>query len=108
MANGLHEKNLAQSETLCTWRSSLRGNWEISSMPGLVCRAGSGRLEHSMAYRVDIGRQRSGLQDRADAICWPRALRTVQTAEKSLLFARRVTLGSAIIRFIEIIVRCRP
>jgi len=43
MANGLHGKNLAQSETLCTWRSSLRGTWEVSSMPGLVCRAGSGR-----------------------------------------------------------------
>ena len=25
MANGLHGKNLAQSETLCTWRRSLRG-----------------------------------------------------------------------------------
>ena len=36
MANGLHGKNLAQSETLCTWRSSLRGTWEVSSMPGLV------------------------------------------------------------------------
>ena len=36
MANGLHEKNLAQSETLCTWRRSLRGTWEISSMPGLL------------------------------------------------------------------------
>jgi hypothetical protein len=34
--------NLAQSETLCTWRSSLRGTWEVSCMPGLVCRAGSG------------------------------------------------------------------
>jgi hypothetical protein len=34
MANGLHEKSLAQSETLCTWRRSLRGTWEISSMPG--------------------------------------------------------------------------
>jgi hypothetical protein len=39
MANGLHGKNLAQSETLCTWRSSLRGTWEDSSMPGLVYRA---------------------------------------------------------------------
>jgi len=38
-------KNLAQSETLCTWRSSLRGTWEVSSMPGLVCRAGSGRRQ---------------------------------------------------------------
>jgi hypothetical protein len=36
MANGLHGKNLAQSETLCTWRSSLFGTWEVSSMPGLV------------------------------------------------------------------------
>jgi hypothetical protein len=35
MANGLHGKNLAQSETLCTWRNSLRGTWEVSSMPGL-------------------------------------------------------------------------
>ena len=36
MANGLHGKNLAQSETLCTWRSSLRGTWEVSPVPGLV------------------------------------------------------------------------
>ena len=36
MANGSHEKNLAQSETLCTWRSSLRGTWEVSAAPGLV------------------------------------------------------------------------
>jgi hypothetical protein len=42
MAKGLHGKNLAQSETLCTWRSSLRGTWEVSSMPGLMCWAGSG------------------------------------------------------------------
>jgi hypothetical protein len=32
MVNGLHGKNLAQSETLCTWRSSLRGTWEVSSI----------------------------------------------------------------------------
>ena len=31
MANGLHGKNLAQSETLRTWRSSLCGTWEVSS-----------------------------------------------------------------------------
>ena len=43
MANGSHEKNLAQSETLCTWRRSLRGTWEVSSMPGPKFRAGSGR-----------------------------------------------------------------
>src|SRR5262245_19959743 len=36
MANGLHGKNLAQSETLCTWRRSLRGTWEVSPVPGLV------------------------------------------------------------------------
>ena len=36
MANGSHEKNLAQSETLSTWRRSLRGSWEVSSMPGHV------------------------------------------------------------------------
>src|SRR6202047_3030185 len=36
MANGLHGKNLAQSETLCTWGSSLRGTWEGSSVPGRV------------------------------------------------------------------------
>jgi hypothetical protein len=43
MANGLHGKNLAQSETLCTWRRSLCETWEVSSTSGLVCRAGSGR-----------------------------------------------------------------
>ena len=41
MANGLHGKNLAQSETLCTWRSSLHGTWEVSSVPGQASRAGS-------------------------------------------------------------------
>ena len=28
--------NLAQSETLRTWRSSLHGTWEVSLVPGLV------------------------------------------------------------------------
>jgi hypothetical protein len=31
---------------------------------------------------------------------------TSHTVEKSFFFARRVTLGSSIIRFIELIVRC--
>src|SRR5215472_14473630 len=39
--NGLHGQNLAQSETLCTWRSSLHGNWEISSVSGEARRTGS-------------------------------------------------------------------
>ena len=47
MANGLHGKNLAQSETLCTWGSSLRGTWEVSSMPGRV----PGRLGKAKAAR---------------------------------------------------------
>jgi hypothetical protein len=41
MANGLHGKNLAQSETLRTWGSSLHGTWEVSSVPGQASRAGS-------------------------------------------------------------------
>ena len=36
MTDGLHGKNFAQSKTLCTWRSSLRGTWEVSPVPGLV------------------------------------------------------------------------
>ena len=28
-----------------TWRSSAPGTWEVSSMPGLVCRAGWGRRQ---------------------------------------------------------------
>jgi hypothetical protein len=47
MANGSHEKNLAQSETLRTWRSSLRGTWEVSPVPGLV----PGRLGKANAVR---------------------------------------------------------
>ena len=44
MANGLHGKNLAQSKTLCTWGSSLRGTWEVSFVPGLVPgRLGKGK-----------------------------------------------------------------
>ena len=41
---------------------------------------------------------------------WNACLTTTlsHTVEKSLLFARRVTLGSSRIRFIVIIVRCRP
>src|SRR5882672_9313308 len=34
MAYWLAWKNLAQSETLCTWGSSLRGTWEVSPVPG--------------------------------------------------------------------------
>ena len=40
--NGLHGKNLAQSETLCTWGSSLHGTWEDGSkteMSGLARHA---------------------------------------------------------------------
>ncbi len=33
--------DLAQSETPCTWRRPLYGTWEISSLPGEACRAGS-------------------------------------------------------------------
>jgi hypothetical protein len=48
MANGSHEKNLAQSETLCTWRRSLRGTWEVSSMPGRCAGpAREGRKPHA-------------------------------------------------------------
>lgn len=38
--NGEPGSYLAQSETLCTWRSSLTGTWEISVLPA---RAGRGR-----------------------------------------------------------------
>ena len=38
---GLHRENLAQSKALCTWRSSLRGTWEASSVSGRACRTGS-------------------------------------------------------------------
>src|SRR3982074_1324693 len=55
MANGLHGKNLAQSETLCTWRSSLRGTWEVSPAPGLV----PGRLGKAKAARRACTRMRS-------------------------------------------------
>src|SRR5258708_10427379 len=45
--SGLHGKNLAQSKTLRTWRSSLCGTWEVSSVPGLV----PGRLGKAIAVR---------------------------------------------------------
>ena len=46
MANGLHGKNLAHSEILCTWRSSLRGTWEVliharTRVPGRLGKATS-------------------------------------------------------------------
>src|SRR5215470_3535337 len=52
---GLHGKNLAQSETLCTWRSSLRGTWEVSPVPGLV----PDRLGKAEAVRRACKRMRS-------------------------------------------------
>src|SRR5215471_11381474 len=33
-ANGLRTRSLALSETPCTWRRPLYGNWEISSVSG--------------------------------------------------------------------------
>jgi hypothetical protein len=47
MAYWLAWENLAQSETLCTWRSSLRGTREVSPAPGLV----PGRLGKAEAAR---------------------------------------------------------
>lgn len=35
---GKHDGYLAQSETLCTWRRSLTGTWEISILPTRVGR----------------------------------------------------------------------
>jgi len=32
-ANGELEMGLPQSETLCTWRNSVTGTWEISFVP---------------------------------------------------------------------------
>src|SRR3954451_17660264 len=55
MANGLHGKNLAESETLRTWRSSLHGTWEVSSMPRLL----PGRLGKAIAARRACTRMRS-------------------------------------------------
>ena len=44
-----------------------------------------------------------------DAALWTGCLKIMtHTAEKLFFFARRVTLGSSIIRFIVIIVRCGP
>jgi len=43
-AKGKRVVNLAQSETLSTWRSSLTGTWEISILP-----AQSGRLSKARA-----------------------------------------------------------
>ena len=40
-ANGLRRRNLALSETPCTWRRPLYGNWEISSVSGEARRTGS-------------------------------------------------------------------
>jgi hypothetical protein len=40
-ANGLRMRNLALSETPCTWRRPLYGNWEISPVSGEAHRTGS-------------------------------------------------------------------
>lgn len=38
---GLRMRSLALSETPCTWRRPLYGNWEISSVSGEARRTGS-------------------------------------------------------------------
>jgi len=58
MAYWLAWENLAQSETLCTWRSSLRGTWEVSPAPGLV----PGRLGKAEAVRRACTRMRSRMR----------------------------------------------
>ncbi len=37
-AIGMFVRYLAQSETLCTWRSSLTGTWEISMLAAQAAR----------------------------------------------------------------------
>ena len=62
MAYWLAWENLAQSETLCTWRSSLRGTWEVSPAPGLV----PGRLGKAEAAR------RACMGEKSDEVVVPR------------------------------------
>ena len=52
------KENLAQSETLCTWGSSLHGTWEVSPVPGLV----PGRLGKAIAARRACTRMRSRMR----------------------------------------------
>jgi len=46
------------AETLCTWRRSLRGTWEVSPVPGLV----PGRLGKAIAARRACTRMRSRMR----------------------------------------------
>jgi hypothetical protein len=50
MANGSHGRNLAQSETLCTWRRSLHGTWEV---PGRLGKAKSRTLSMYVGEKSD-------------------------------------------------------
>jgi hypothetical protein len=67
MAYWLAWKNLAQSETLCTWGSSLRGTWEVSPVPG-TC-AGPAREGNSHTPSMYAG-------EKSDEVVVPRKHRT--------------------------------
>ena len=46
-ANGEPDGYLAQSETLCTWRRSLTGTWEVSILPTRVGRGSKAQAARS-------------------------------------------------------------
>ncbi len=50
--NGKSTSDLAQSKTLCTWKSSLYGTWEVSSTPWLAGSVHEGGI-HNMNMHMD-------------------------------------------------------
>jgi len=98
----LHRLGTAEATSTGPSRIMTRRSSSIRRCPSLL------RPQHGLGKEAPSTRGIGRFQGIADAICWPRASRAEHTVEKSLLFARRVALGSAIIRFIEAIVRCPP
>jgi hypothetical protein len=86
MANGLHGENLAQSETLCTWRSSLRDRTNPREEPGaLAAHAGicGGRGEilvptatphHAEPFEIFSSARRKRLQQPSHSLLTPSAI----------------------------------
>ena len=53
MANGSHEKNLAQSETLCTWRRSLSEPGRSHPCPEVCAGPAREGISHTPSVYVD-------------------------------------------------------
>ena len=68
---------LAQSKTLCTWRSSLDGTWEISALSGVASRERAAKVNTAKLPRTVLRSRTTSYYRRSKRTMAPAGLRSL-------------------------------